>query len=94
MRRHKEFVVEVLDEGTWQDCGEGPFRTKAAALTFAYAEVGLPWRIVMLAPDLTSSTSQYEGRVRVVVGPAHCPVCGCPRADDYVGGRCQRCDKQ
>lgn len=37
----------LVHDGSWVDCGEGPFSDEAAALEFAVAEVGLPWIVVV-----------------------------------------------
>lgn len=46
---HIYILTQVDDnpEGyTGVDCGEGPWKTKEAALDFARSEVGVPWVVI------------------------------------------------
>ena len=50
MSRYVILVWDEIEEGVsrWMDTSEGPWETKAAALEFARAEVGLPWIVARL----------------------------------------------
>lgn len=41
-----DWYVLYLDNGKWEECGEGPWSSRADAVAFAEAEVGLPWQVV------------------------------------------------
>ena len=51
------YRIEVFDNGTWQDSGEGPWDSRWDAENFATSEVGVQWRITSDALD--SFTESY-----------------------------------
>jgi hypothetical protein len=43
-----EYIIEVLEDGVWSDCGEGPFSSLETAVQFGDSEVGNPWRVLQI----------------------------------------------
>ena len=74
-----------FDRFDWVDSGEGPFDSAAAAVHFALAECGLPWRVV--DEDCERNQIEYSsGNLdQPPADPPDCPACktnNCEHGDD------------